>query len=111
MSRGAPGLKVTVRLPPDMTAHLNRLARDRGTTVSAVIRSAIEEQGKTELLAGRMERVLQLLEASDRRPPIPESAEARGQPSELEASGDVDSEALFRNMRSILAGFGDDDEE
>ena len=111
MSRGAPGIKVTVRLPADMTAHLKRLASDRGTTVSSVIRNALEEQGKTELLDARMEQVLHLLEASNRRPQIAEDDEASGRPSESEALGTVDSEALVRNVRSILAGFGADDEE
>ena len=105
VSRGAPGIKVTVRLPAEVTAHLRRLARDRGATVSSVIRSALEEQDKTELLAARMEKVLQLLEGSNRQPPIAEDVDSSGRPFESEASEVVDTEALAKNMRSILAGF------
>ena len=111
MSRGAPGIKVTVRLPAEVTAHLRRLARNRGATVSSVIRSALEEWDRTELLAARMEKVLQLLEGSNRQPPIAEDVDSSGRPFESEASEVVDTEALAKNMRSILAGFGADDEE
>ena len=110
MSRGAPGMKVTVRLSAEVTAHLRRLARDRGATVSSVIRSALEERDRIDLLAARMEKVLQLLEGSNWQPQIAEAVDSSGRTFESEVSEAVDTGALARNMRSILAGFDLDDQ-
>ena len=119
MSRGDPGIKVAVRLPRDMIHGLQQLAAERGTTVSAVVRSIIHEHGKSEALVAQVERVLQLLERGSRQAPIaPESQETDsdrpdgdGVPEPVIPTGDGDrsEDDLIRDMRSILAGFGADD--
>ena len=119
MSRGDPGIKVAVRLPRDMIHDLQRLAAERGTTVSAVVRSIIHEHGKSGALVTQLERVLQLLERGAVRGPIaPASQEAGsgrpaddGPPEPVSATGEgaQSEDDLIRDMRSILAGFGADD--
>ena len=119
MSRGDPGIMMAVRLPKDMVRDLQQLAAERGTTVSAVVRSIIHEHGKSEALVAQVERVLQLLETGAVRGPIsppshqvgPGRPGGDGVPEPVIPSGDgaPGEEDLIRDMRSILAGFGADD--
>lgn len=121
MSRGDPGIKVAVRLPRDMIHDLQRLAAERGTTVSAVVRSIIHEHGKTEALVAQVERVLQLLESGAVRGgtapvgqeagPDPQGGDRVPEPATPTGDGAQSEDDLIRDVRSILAGFGADDSE
>ena len=120
MSRSAYDTPVRVRMPAEMAAELRRLARERRTTVSAVIRSALGEQEKTQLLAAKIEQVLQMLEKGGVRGPTaatsqedgPGTREAGGvrEPELPAGDGARSEEDLIRDMHSILGAFGGDDE-
>lgn len=110
---------MAVRLPKDMVRDLQQLAAERGTTVSAVVRSIIHEHGKSGALVTQVERVLQLLERGAVRGPIAPASQEAGpgrlgddgvpEPAIPTGDGAPGEEDLIRDMRSILAGFGADD--
>ncbi len=117
---GSLDVWLSLRLPGELADRVRSLARDRRTTVSAVIRSALEDQEKTQLLAAKMEQVLQMLEKGGVRRPTaatsqedgPGTREAGGvrEPELPAGDGARSEEDLIRDFHSILGAFGGDDE-
>ncbi len=111
---------LSVRLQGELADRVRSLARDRRTTVSAVIRSALEDQEKTQLLAAKMEQVLQMLEKGGVRGPTAAMSQEDGlgtreaggvrEPDLPTGDGARSEEDLIRDMDSILGAFGADDE-
>lgn len=104
--------RVTIRLPAEMAARLRYAAKVRHVSVAQAVRSALEEQGRTQLLAAKIEQVLGMLERGGIRGPTPVASQQSGagaheecevQETDLAAGDGVRSEEdLIRDMDSIL---------
>lgn len=115
--------KVSVRLPPGLIASVRRQARQQRTTVSAIVRSALEDHEKTQRLAAKLEQVVEALQHIAVGPlAVPEGeaqidpgapAKSGAQETGMTAGVDVqpmDEETLRKRVQAMLAAFGGDDE-
>lgn len=121
---GSLDVWVSVRLPGQLAETVRGMARARRTTVSAIIRSALEEQEKTHHLAARLEQVLEALghipaghlaapaagDQTDPGGPSESGAEEAGM-ADRDNPQPMDEEALRKRMQAMLAAFGGDGDE